>query len=77
MLACTGPTPDLVALARDADVLLAEATFPERVRPADNAPMLTHLWPDSAPADSLTAASQAFAGTVDVATPGLVADLGP
>ncbi|MBP2339973.1 ribonuclease BN (tRNA processing enzyme) [Saccharothrix coeruleofusca] len=37
----TGPTPDLVALARDADVFLAEATFPERVRPADNAPMLS------------------------------------
>src|SRR5580704_9249640 len=25
----TGPSPDIVTLARDADVLLAEATFPE------------------------------------------------
>jgi ribonuclease BN (tRNA processing enzyme) len=27
----TGPSPDLVALARDADVFLAEATYPEHV----------------------------------------------
>jgi ribonuclease BN (tRNA processing enzyme) len=32
----TGPSPDLVALARDADLFLAEASFPERV-PAEEA----------------------------------------
>jgi ribonuclease BN (tRNA processing enzyme) len=32
----TGPSPDLLDLARDADVFLAEASFPERV-PADSA----------------------------------------
>jgi ribonuclease BN (tRNA processing enzyme) len=29
----SGPSPDLSALARDADVLLAEASLPERVPP--------------------------------------------
>ncbi len=37
----TGPSPDIVALARDADLLLAEATFPEHVLPEDNAPFLS------------------------------------
>ncbi|GIH03208.1 MBL fold metallo-hydrolase [Rhizocola hellebori] len=37
----TGPSPDIVALARNADLLLAEATFPEHVLPADNAPYLS------------------------------------
>jgi ribonuclease BN (tRNA processing enzyme) len=32
----TGPSPDLLDLARDADVFLAEASFPDRV-PADSA----------------------------------------
>lgn len=36
----TGPSPDVVALARDADVLIAEATLPERILPTD-APYLT------------------------------------
>jgi len=37
----TGPSPDIAALARDADLLLAEATFPEHVLPEDNAPFLS------------------------------------
>lgn len=37
----TGPSPDIARLARDADVLLAEATFAEHVSPADNAPYLS------------------------------------
>ncbi len=37
----TGPSPAIVELARDADVFLAEATFADRVRPADNAPFLS------------------------------------
>jgi ribonuclease BN (tRNA processing enzyme) len=36
----TGPSPDLIPLARDADLFLAEATFPERVPPED-APYLS------------------------------------
>jgi ribonuclease BN (tRNA processing enzyme) len=36
----TGPSEDIVALARNADVFLAEATFPDRIRPAGNAPFL-------------------------------------
>jgi ribonuclease BN (tRNA processing enzyme) len=36
----TGPSPDLIPLARDADVFLAEATYPEHV-PADSAPYLS------------------------------------
>ena len=31
----TGPSPDVAELARDADLLIAEATFPERVDPGD------------------------------------------
>jgi ribonuclease BN (tRNA processing enzyme) len=31
----SGPSPDVVALARDADLLIAEATFPEQVPPDD------------------------------------------
>jgi ribonuclease BN (tRNA processing enzyme) len=37
----TGPSPDIVALAQDADLLLAEATFGEHVLPASNAPFLS------------------------------------
>jgi ribonuclease BN (tRNA processing enzyme) len=36
----TGPSPDLIELARDADVFLAEATYP-RVVPADSARYLS------------------------------------
>jgi ribonuclease BN (tRNA processing enzyme) len=36
----TGPSPDLPVLARDADLLIAEASYPERV-PDDSAPYLS------------------------------------
>jgi ribonuclease BN (tRNA processing enzyme) len=36
----TGPSPDIVALARDADLLIAEATHPETV-PGPEAPYLS------------------------------------
>jgi ribonuclease BN (tRNA processing enzyme) len=39
----TGPSPDLVELARDADVFLAEATY-ERNVPADSAEFLSSAW---------------------------------
>jgi ribonuclease BN (tRNA processing enzyme) len=37
----TGPSPDIVTMARNADILLAEATFPEYVLPPEDAPYLT------------------------------------
>jgi ribonuclease BN (tRNA processing enzyme) len=37
----TGPSPDIAVMARDADVLLAEATFPDDVLPARDAPFLS------------------------------------
>jgi ribonuclease BN (tRNA processing enzyme) len=37
----TGPSPDIATMARDADVLLAEATFPGRVLLARDAPYLS------------------------------------
>ena len=37
----TGPSPDIAVMAREADVLLAEATFPDRVLPARDAPYLS------------------------------------
>jgi ribonuclease BN (tRNA processing enzyme) len=37
----TGPSPDIAAMARHADVLLAEATFPDHVLPAQDAPYLS------------------------------------
>ncbi|WP_263399736.1 MBL fold metallo-hydrolase [Saccharopolyspora pogona] len=37
----TGPSPDIVELAREADVFLAEATFPEHVLTAKDAPFLS------------------------------------
>lgn len=37
----TGPSADIVTMAEGADVLLAEATFPERVLPPEDAPFLT------------------------------------
>lgn len=37
----TGPSSDITAMARDADVLLAEATFPEHVLPEKDAPYLS------------------------------------
>jgi ribonuclease BN (tRNA processing enzyme) len=37
----TGPSPDITVMAREADVLLAEATFPDRVPYARDAPFLS------------------------------------
>ena len=37
----TGPSPDIAVMAREADVLLAEATFPDHVLPARDAPFLS------------------------------------
>jgi ribonuclease BN (tRNA processing enzyme) len=37
----TGPSPDIVSMARDADVLLAEATFPEDMPAAQDARYLS------------------------------------
>ncbi|WP_308250533.1 MBL fold metallo-hydrolase [Nonomuraea rhizosphaerae] len=51
----TGPAPQLVDLARDADLLLAEATYPERV-PDEDAPYL------SSALDAGRTAAQAGAG---------------
>ena len=90
-----GPSDEVVALARDADLLLAEATHlhpvPEGVR-ADltsardagrqarragaRSLMLTHLWPGTDEAAARAEASAEYAGTVAVARPGTVADLG-
>jgi ribonuclease BN (tRNA processing enzyme) len=37
----TGPSPDIATMARDCDVLLAEATFPDHVLPAQDARYLS------------------------------------
>jgi ribonuclease BN (tRNA processing enzyme) len=37
----TGPSPDIAVMAHEADVLLAEATFPDRVPSARDAPFLS------------------------------------
>jgi ribonuclease BN (tRNA processing enzyme) len=93
-LAYTGdaaPDDALLDLARDADVLLAEASFvdtvPERQRAGLSTAVsvgrqaaaagvrqlvLTHLFPTTDAAAARAAAGAAFAGPVDVATPGLV-----
>ncbi|HEX6526640.1 MAG TPA: MBL fold metallo-hydrolase [Streptosporangiaceae bacterium] len=39
----TGPSPDLIDLARGADLFLAEATYPREV-PADSAQFLSSAW---------------------------------
>jgi ribonuclease BN (tRNA processing enzyme) len=39
----TGPSPDLPALARDADLFIAEASYPERV-PDDSVASLSSAW---------------------------------
>jgi ribonuclease BN (tRNA processing enzyme) len=90
----TGPSPDVAELARGADLLLAEATYPDQV-PADSARhlssarqaggyaaagsaarlLLTHLQPGTDPDAARECAADAFAGSIDVATAGLVADL--
>lgn len=37
----TGPSPDIAVMAREADILLAESTFPEHVLPEKDAPYLS------------------------------------
>ncbi len=90
----TGPSPHLYELARNADLYLAEATYPETV-PVEDAPylssalqaaqvataagaghlMLTHLWPDTPPAEALAAALTAFDAEISVARQGMVVHL--
>jgi ribonuclease BN (tRNA processing enzyme) len=90
----TGPSPAIAAMARSADLLLAEATHPHVV-PAHSAAylssavqagqhaaragtgrlVLTHLWPGTDPVVALEAATGAFTGPIEVASPGLVIDL--
>ncbi|HEY5397910.1 MAG TPA: MBL fold metallo-hydrolase [Trebonia sp.] len=92
----TGPSPDIAVMARDADVLLAEATFPDHELPAGDAPylstarqagehaaradagrlVLTHLWPGTDPSAAHTAARRAYSADVDIATPGMIIELG-
>jgi ribonuclease BN (tRNA processing enzyme) len=96
-LAYTGdhaPDPGVVGLARDADLLLAEASFADRVpdplagglscavdagRAAAAAGVgrlvPAHLFPTSDPVAARAAAAAAFAGPVDIAVPGLLAEL--
>jgi ribonuclease BN (tRNA processing enzyme) len=90
-----GPCPEVVALARRADLLLAEATYAGQVpgdsrlylssaadagRQAAEAGarrlLLTHLWPGTDPAAARAAAAGGYDGEIEVATPGLVRDLG-
>jgi len=91
----TGPSPDIVDLARAADLFIAEASYAEEVpgrsgrflssarqAGADAARagvrhlVLTHLLPGSDPEPFVRAARQAYGGPIDVATPGLLIDLG-
>lgn len=91
----TGPSSDLIELARDADLLLAEATYvdtvPERylgnlssaadvgryaARANAGRVLLTHLWPGTEPAVAVDTAIRAgYAGPVDAASAGPVAEL--
>jgi ribonuclease BN (tRNA processing enzyme) len=70
----TGPSPDLATLARDADLLIADASYPERV-PDDAARrlVLTHLMPGTDPGTAVSAAAASYDGDITVAIPGLVA----
>jgi ribonuclease BN (tRNA processing enzyme) len=91
----SGPSPEVVALARDADLLIADATFPGAV-PEDSLGyvtsasqaaqqaadagsgrlLLTHLWPGTDHAAAIGAASDAYAGQIAVAVPGVSLDIG-
>lgn len=91
----TGPCRELVELARNADLFLAEATYPDQV-PSEEARflssakqagefasragagglMLTHLWPDTLPAQALKAARETYDGPVDVAREDETVNLG-
>ncbi|HZN77233.1 MAG TPA: MBL fold metallo-hydrolase [Micromonosporaceae bacterium] len=87
----TGPTPDVVELARGADLLLAEATHVDDVprdfltnagqagRQAATAGvghlLLTHLWPGTDHDVARAAAGAHYSGPLGVATSGLIIDL--
>jgi len=89
----TGPSPDVVALARDADLLLAESTHVDRPeqpflstarvagRQAAEAGarrlVLTHLWPGTDPATAGVMAAESYRGPIEVARAGLVVSLDP
>jgi ribonuclease BN (tRNA processing enzyme) len=91
----TGATDEVVELARDADLLLADSSFVDEVPPdalgelgsAANAGLiarlagvghlvLAHLLPGTNRVAAVASARRSYAGPIDVATPGLVIDLG-
>jgi ribonuclease BN (tRNA processing enzyme) len=79
----TGPSPDLVALARDADLLIADCTDrpPLDLRPREAALaaaaggarrlLLTHFWPGADREECRRAAAEVFSGEIIVAEEGL------
>ncbi|MQA94425.1 MAG: MBL fold metallo-hydrolase [Streptosporangiales bacterium] len=91
----TGGGPGLTTLARDADLLLADASFAgpaptrEEARCLGSAPrvgrqataagvgrlLLTHLLPDTDPAEAERAAAGGYDGPLGVATEGLVVEI--
>ena len=90
----SGPSPEVVTLARQADLLVADATFAGEVpayareyltsaadaaRQAARAGtarlLLTHLWPGTDHGVALAAAADHFGGGLDVAAPGVTAEL--
>jgi ribonuclease BN (tRNA processing enzyme) len=88
----SGPSPDLNALAQDADVYISDATLqgaspattPRYVMTATEAAvgaagakrlLLTHFWPGSDRALSVSEAQQVFTGEVIAAEEGLVLSL--
>jgi ribonuclease BN (tRNA processing enzyme) len=91
----TGPSPEVVTLARDADLLLAEASYVDQVPPALTGTLtsardagqqaaeagaqrlvLTHLMPGTSVDEAKAAAANGYDGRIEVATEGLVLDLG-
>lgn len=88
----TGPSPDIVTLAQDADLFIAEATHLDEPNEFLSTPsqagesarsagvgrlMLTHLWPGSDPALMREAAAASYSGPIEIATtPGLSLSLG-
>jgi ribonuclease BN (tRNA processing enzyme) len=83
----TGPSPEVVALAREADLLLAEASYVEGAmrdltsareagRQAAQADarhlMLTHLLPGTDPEAARAAAGEEYGGPIDIATADLI-----
>ncbi|MFI5606152.1 MBL fold metallo-hydrolase [Amycolatopsis sp. NPDC051903] len=85
----TGPSPLLVELARDADVLICEATVPEpeehlmtaaeagrtAAKAGAKTLLLTHFWPGTDRAESVARARAGFGGQVLAADEGLTLEL--